>query len=123
MIIYEYTNKMYIARQDLRQIRRIIVADYRETVDYILGIPLFAQKIGKENLSSLLCRLGNPEKSIPAVHVAGTNGKGSTCRALAQMLTGMGYRVGLFTSPHLVSINERIQIDREGEVHPASIIL
>lgn len=58
MIIYEYTNKMYIARQDLRQIRRIIVADYRETVDYILGIPLFAQKIGKENLSSLLCRLG-----------------------------------------------------------------
>lgn len=78
MIIYEYTNKMYIARQDLRQIRRIIVADYRETVDYILGIPLFAQKIGKENLSSLLCRLGNPEKAIPAVHVAGTNGKGST---------------------------------------------
>ena len=113
MIIYEYTNKMYIARQDLRQIRRIIVADYRETVDYILGIPLFAQKIGKENLSSLLCRLGNPEKAIPAVHVAGTNGKGSTCRALAQMLTGMGYRVGLFTSPHLVSINERIQIDGE----------
>ena len=41
MIIYEYTNKMYIARQDLRQIRRIIVADYRETVDYILGIPLW----------------------------------------------------------------------------------
>ena len=89
------------------------MADYRETVDYILGIPLFAQKIGKENLSSLLCRLGNPEKSIPVVHVAGTNGKGSTCRALAQMLTGMGYRVGLFTSPHLVSINERIQIDGE----------
>ena len=89
------------------------MADYRETVDYILGIPLFAQKIGKENLSSLLCRLGNPEKEIPAVHVAGTNGKGSTCRALAQMLTGMGYRVGLFTSPHLVSINERIQIDGE----------
>ena len=89
------------------------MADYRETVDYILGIPLFAQKIGKENLSSLLCRLGNPEKAIPAVHVAGTNGKGSTCKALAQMLTDMGYRVGLFISPHLVSINERIQIDGE----------
>ena len=54
------------------------MADYRETVDYILGIPLFAQKIGKENLSSLLCRLGNPEKAVPAIHVAGTNGKGST---------------------------------------------
>ena len=47
------------------------MADYRETVDYILGIPLFAQKIGKENLSSLLCRLGNPEKAVPAIHVAG----------------------------------------------------
>lgn len=87
------------------------MADYRETVDYILSIPLFAQKIGKENLSSLLCRLGNPERSIPAVHVAGTNGKGSTCRALAQMLTDKGYKVGLFISPHLVTINERIQID------------
>ncbi len=87
------------------------MADYRETVDYILGIPLFAQKIGKENLSSLLCRLGNPERAIPTVHVAGTNGKGSTCRALAQMLTDKGYKVGLFISPHLVTINERIQID------------
>lgn len=87
------------------------MADYRETVDYILGIPLFAQKIGKENLSSLLCRLGNPEKAVPAIHVAGTNGKGSTCRALAQMLAAQGYRVGLFISPHLVSINERIQIN------------
>ncbi len=102
---------MYIARQDLRQIRRIIVADYRETVDYILGIPLFAQKIGRENLSSLLRRLGNPERAVPVVHVAGTNGKGSTCRALAQMLTEKGYKVGLFISPHLVSINERIQVD------------
>lgn len=89
------------------------MADYRETVDYILGIPLFAQKIGKENLSSLLCRLGNPERAVPAVHVAGTNGKGSTCRALAQMLSEKGYKVGLFTSPHLVSINERIQINGE----------
>lgn len=87
------------------------MADYRETVDYILGIPLFAQKIGKENLSSLLCHLGNPEKAVPAIHVAGTNGKGSTCRALAQMLAARGYRVGLFISPHLVSINERIQIN------------
>ena len=87
------------------------MADYRETVDYILGIPLFAQKIGKENLSSLLCRLGNPEREVPCIHVAGTNGKGSTCRALSQMLMEAGYKVGLFTSPHLVSINERIQIN------------
>lgn len=87
--------------------------DYEEVVKYILNIPLFAQKIGRENLAGLLARLGNPERAIPCVHVAGTNGKGSTCRALAQMFSKMGYKVGLFTSPHLVSINERIRIDGE----------
>lgn len=87
--------------------------DYEETVKYILNIPLFAQKIGRENLAGLLARLGNPERTVPCIHVAGTNGKGSTCCALAQMLSGMGYKVGLFTSPHLVSINERIRVDGE----------
>jgi dihydrofolate synthase/folylpolyglutamate synthase len=85
--------------------------DYKSTVEYILDIPLFAKKIGKENLSSLLCRLGNPEWAVPAIHVAGTNGKGSVCKALAQVLEEAGYKVGLFTSPHLVDINERIQIN------------
>lgn len=87
------------------------MADYKETVDYILAVPLFAQKIGKDRLSSLLCRLGNPEKAVPCVHVAGTNGKGSTCKAIMQLMNNAGYKVGLFISPHLVSINERIQIN------------
>lgn len=85
--------------------------NYRETVDYILNIPLFAQKIGTENLASLLERLGNPQDKTRVIHVAGTNGKGSTAKTLATLLMEAGFHVGLFTSPHLVSINERIKYD------------
>ena len=87
--------------------------NYRETVDYILSIPLFAQKIGTENLASLLERLGNPQDKSRVIHIAGTNGKGSTAKALATILMHAGFHVGLFTSPHLVSINERIRYDDE----------
>jgi dihydrofolate synthase/folylpolyglutamate synthase len=87
--------------------------NYKETVEYILQIPLFAQKIGTENLSQLMERLGNPQDKPQVIHVAGTNGKGSTCKALATLLQAAGYKVGLFTSPHLVSINERIRINDE----------
>lgn len=85
--------------------------DYQETVDYILNIPLFAKKIGTENLAGLLSRLGNPQDAVKVIHVAGTNGKGSTCKALATLLEKAGKKVGLFTSPHLLSINERIRIN------------
>ena len=87
--------------------------NYRETVEYILSIPLFAQKIGTENLASLLERLGNPQDKSKVIHIAGTNGKGSTAKALATILMHAGFHVGLFTSPHLVSINERIRYDDE----------
>lgn len=86
---------------------------YEEAVKYILDIPMFAQKIGRENLAGLLARLGNPEKHSHIIHVAGTNGKGSTCKMLATLLMKSGCRVGLFTSPHLVKINERIRINDE----------
>src|SRR5947208_2215120 len=55
--------------------------------------------------------LGDPQRSVPAIHVAGTNGKGSTAAMLAAMLGASGRRVGLYTSPHLVSFRERIVID------------
>lgn len=89
------------------------MTEYEKTVDYILNIPMFAGKIGHDNLKQLLDRLGNPEDMPHIIHVAGTNGKGSTCKALATLLMHSGYRVGLFTSPHLVSINERISINGE----------
>jgi len=86
---------------------------YREAVDYIAEVPKFTSKNKMENTRELLRRLGHPEESYPVIHVAGTNGKGSVCAFLESILRHAGYRTGLFTSPHLVSINERFQIDRQ----------
>ena len=85
---------------------------YQECVDYILSIPLFASKLGTDNLLKILDVMGHPENSYQIIHVAGTNGKGSTCSFLASILECAGYKVGLFTSPHLVKINERISVNR-----------
>lgn len=84
---------------------------YQKCVDYILSIPLFASKLGTDNLNKILDIMNHPERSYPVVHVAGTNGKGSTCSFLASILKQSGKRVGLFTSPHLVKINERICVN------------
>lgn len=87
--------------------------NYREIVNYIEEIPKFTVKNPPEHTKELLRRLGNPQDSIKVIHVAGTNGKGSTCAYLASMLTAGGYRTGLFTSPHLVRINDRFRINGE----------
>lgn len=84
---------------------------YQECVDYTLSVPLFAAKLGTDNLNKILDLMNRPERNYPVVHVAGTNGKGSTCLFLASILQKAGYRVGVFTSPHLVKINERIRIN------------
>ncbi len=68
-------------------------------------------KLGLENIKEVLAALGSPHCALPVVHVAGTNGKGSTCAYLASILTAAGYKVGRYTSPHLVDWNERICID------------
>lgn len=86
---------------------------YQECVDYILSVPLFATKLGTDNLNRILDIMGHPEKSYPVVHVAGTNGKGSTCSFLASVLKQAGKNVGVFTSPHLIKINERIRIGEQ----------
>lgn len=87
--------------------------DYREIINYIEEIPKFTVKNPPEHTKELLKRLGNPQDSIKVIHVAGTNGKGSTCAYLASMLKEGGYRTGLFTSPHLVTINDRFRINGE----------
>lgn len=84
-----------------------------EVTEYILAIPKFAEKIGTEDLRKLMKELGDPQDKPKTVHVAGTNGKGSTTEMLRLMLSEAGYRTGSFTSPHLVRINERIAIDGE----------
>lgn len=85
--------------------------NYEEAVAYLLNIPRFASKTTHENLRGFLRLLGNPHNKIPAIHVAGTNGKGSTCAFLSSILRQAGYGVGVFTSPHLVRINERFRLD------------
>ena len=87
--------------------------NYDEAVKYLLEIPKFAGKAGNDNLSKYLHRLDDPHLEVPAIHIAGTNGKGSVCAFLASILSYAGYRVGMFTSPHLVTINERFRIGDE----------
>ena len=71
------------------------------------------QKFGLENISILAEALGNPQRAAPCVHIAGTNGKGSTAAMLESILRAAGLRTGLYTSPHLERINERIRINGE----------
>lgn len=87
--------------------------NYTEAVDYIETIPKLTVKHPPEHTRELLSRLGNPQEGIKIIHVAGTNGKGSVCAYLNAMLLAGGKKTGLFTSPHLVRINERFQINGE----------
>ena len=94
-------------------VKGFMIMCYDEAVTYLLEIPKFAGKAGHENLRAYLHRLDDPIASVPAIHIAGTNGKGSVCAFLASILGCAGYRVGMFTSPHLMKINERFRIGEE----------
>lgn len=85
--------------------------NYEEAVAYIEETPKFTTKNKLEHTKECLRRLGNPQEKFRVIHVAGTNGKGSTCAFLTSILREAGYSCGLFTSPHLVEINERFQIN------------
>jgi dihydrofolate synthase/folylpolyglutamate synthase len=84
--------------------------NYNETVRYLYGLQKHGIKLGLSNTTRLMQILGQPQKSFYTVHIAGTNGKGSTATAIASILRKNGFRVGLFTSPHLTSFTERISI-------------
>ena len=86
---------------------------YEEAVAYIEEIPKFTTKNKLEHTRKCLDLLGSPDKKRKIIHVAGTNGKGSVCAFLSTMLEEGGYKCGLFTSPHLIKINERFQINEE----------
>lgn len=85
--------------------------NYAEAVEYIDEIPKFTKKNSLDHTRELLRRMGSPEEKFKIIHVAGTNGKGSVCSYLNAMLMEGGYRCGMFTSPHLVKINERFMIN------------
>lgn len=82
-----------------------------EALKYIHGVSWLGTIPGLERELELLDRIGNPHRGMKYIHVAGTNGKGSTAAMLANILTHAGYRTGLYTSPYIVRFNERIQVD------------
>lgn len=86
---------------------------YPDAIQFLYGLRLFGAKLGLENTFKLAALAGHPEQKLRFIHVAGTNGKGSTCAMLESIYRQAGLRTGLFTSPHLVSFRERIQIGRE----------
>lgn len=87
--------------------------NYEESLNYISSTYVMGIKLGLENIRRLMAKLGDPQKKMKIIHVAGTNGKGSTCAMLSSILKEAGYRVGLYTSPYLEVFNERIRIDGE----------
>lgn len=101
---------------------------YEATIDYLFNaLPVFqhqggsAYKPGLERVEELLSLCREPHRKLKTIHVAGTNGKGSTSHMLASILQSAGYRVGLFTSPHLIDFRERIRIN--GEMIPQEYVI
>ncbi len=85
--------------------------DYKEALAYISGVEFFGSKPGLSRIRELLEKLGNPQKGMRFVHIAGTNGKGSCAAMTASVLKAAGCKTGLYTSPYLYRFNERMQID------------
>src|SRR5260370_12636605 len=101
--------------------------NFQETVRYLLSLgrelaaptQAAAAKFNLENITILAKSLGHPEQKYPSAHIAGTNGKGSTAAFLESILRHAGYRTGLYTSPHLERITERIPVNCDNLPDPA----
>jgi dihydrofolate synthase / folylpolyglutamate synthase len=87
--------------------------NYQESLNYLYSLARLGIKLGLENTTQLLEYFDNPQLATPTIHVAGTNGKGSTAAFVESILRASGYRVGLYTSPHILDFRERIQVDRQ----------
>ena len=85
--------------------------NYQESLRYIEETHKFGVRLGLDNIAKLLELLGNPQDKLKIIHVAGTNGKGSTCSFISTILTESGYKVGLYTSPFLETFTERIRVN------------
>lgn len=85
---------------------------YSESIHFLCNLRIFGTRLGLENTLELARLMGHPQERLRFIHVAGTNGKGSTCAILESIYRANGQQCGLFTSPHLISFTERIQVDR-----------
>ncbi len=90
-----------------------VINTFEEAVDYIESTPRFTKKSTMEQTKAFLHRLGDPDRELRIIHVAGTNGKGSVCAYMSSILRAAGFKTALFTSPHLVDIRERFAVDGE----------
>lgn len=88
-------------------------SSYASSVAFLYGLQRHGIKLGLETIRLLLAALEHPERRFPSLHIGGTNGKGSTAAIVASVLAAAGYRVGLYTSPHLVDFRERIRVNGE----------
>lgn len=88
-----------------------MVNAYSKSIRFLFGLEIFGMKFGLQGIQMLLKSIGDPHRNFRSIHVAGTNGKGSTSSMLAAVFTAAGYKTGLYTSPHLVSFTERIRIN------------
>ncbi|MGG6313521.1 bifunctional folylpolyglutamate synthase/dihydrofolate synthase [Paenibacillus macerans] len=95
------------------EIQRQPLGSYAEAVDWINGLLTFGIRPGLDRIERLMERLGHPERRLKFIHVAGTNGKGSSCAFLTRTLRECGYRVGTFTSPYITKFTNRFQFDEE----------
>lgn len=89
------------------------INSYEQAVEYIFNVPRFTKKNTMADTKAFLEKLGNPDLGLRIIHVAGTNGKGSVCAYMRNILEAAGKRVAVFTSPHLVDVRERFMIDGE----------
>jgi len=87
------------------------VSSYEEAIGFLYGLQSFGIKLGLHNIRFLLKKLGDPHRRFRVIHVAGTNGKGSTASMIAAILTAAGRKTALYTSPHLVDFTERMRVD------------
>jgi len=96
--------------------------NYKETIDWLYSFEKFGIKLGLERITHICKQLGDPQKNYKIIHVGGTNGKGSVCRFLQSILTLSGYKVGVYTSPHLQRFSERFVIDNK-EISENDVVL
>jgi dihydrofolate synthase/folylpolyglutamate synthase len=99
----------------------VSLATYQDALDFLFARTTGGFKFGLERTEELLARLGNPERRYPTIHVAGTNGKGSSVATMTALLAAKGLRVAAYTSPHLVDFRERMVVD--GRPIPASDVI
>lgn len=86
---------------------------YQRSLDYLYGLEKFGMIFGLTKIEEILKAVGNPHLEIQAIHIGGTNGKGSTAAIIASILRKEGYRVGLYTSPHLIRFTERMKVNEK----------